>query len=453
MNFNYKYRIYPTGDQLEMLRRLTRITRVIWSDSVRMVKEHFRANKSHSQAVKKDALSEIGKYWRGYRTAMIEQQDLTLIPPHYEYYFPCNDHTDFLIPDIVLLQSETISQIMKDLNLAYNAAFRRWWEIRKFDQRDKKGRPLSPGWPKRKKVGDEPGIYIRTRGKAAADYPGLQEIKDKHACFDMPNVGTLKIRLHRPMPPDAEITGYRVIKEARDEWYIVFNLKTNRHRDLPPLFEGMVGIDVGLVEVLALSDGQPGDYPHPHWYDEAQAKRRRLSRKADRQRRANNPDNFNEKGEVRKGVRLQWHISKRAEQTNRSIAKLEAHIGRQRRHYWQCGTDDLTRRYDVIVLEDFRGKVSFMKNLKRLTRFAADAGLGIFYQLLESKAAERGTTLVWVDPRYTSQTCSACGHVHKDNRKTRDIFECVVCGYVDHADFNAAKTILERGLEQMRVMG
>ena len=54
--------------------------------------------------------------------------------------------------------------------------------------------------------------------------------------------------------------------------------------------------------------------------------------------------------------------------------------------------------------------------------------------------------LLKVPPQYTSQTCSKCGHVHKDNRKGRQ-FKCLSCGHTDHADINAAINILMRAFE------
>jgi transposase len=49
--------------------------------------------------------------------------------------------------------------------------------------------------------------------------------------------------------------------------------------------------------------------------------------------------------------------------------------------------------------------------------------------------------VVKVNPAYTSQCCSACGHVAKDNRESQAVFLCVACGYTGNADVNAAINI------------
>ena len=53
--------------------------------------------------------------------------------------------------------------------------------------------------------------------------------------------------------------------------------------------------------------------------------------------------------------------------------------------------------------------------------------------------------LIEVNPRYTSQMCSCCGHVAKENRQSQAIFKCQVCGYETNADVNAAKNIITVG--------
>lgn len=60
------------------------------------------------------------------------------------------------------------------------------------------------------------------------------------------------------------------------------------------------------------------------------------------------------------------------------------------------------------------------------------------------KAQRAGVPVLWVDARYTSCTCPACGHVDKANRKTQSEFQCVHCGYAEHADVVGAINIATR---------
>ena len=68
------------------------------------------------------------------------------------------------------------------------------------------------------------------------------------------------------------------------------------------------------------------------------------------------------------------------------------------------------------------------------------------YEYVEYKAEEHGIDVEQVAPENTSRRCSDCGFTHPDNRDGED-FECLKCGYENHADYNAAKNI---GLRYLR---
>lgn len=86
-------------------------------------------------------------------------------------------------------------------------------------------------------------------------------------------------------------------------------------------------------------------------------------------------------------------------------------------------------------------------NLEKLTKEGFDNRLlagWSYYELqtmIKYKADREGIEVRFVDPAYTSQTCSKCGHVHQDNRKTQAKFECIECGFTLNADHNAAINI------------
>jgi transposase len=57
------------------------------------------------------------------------------------------------------------------------------------------------------------------------------------------------------------------------------------------------------------------------------------------------------------------------------------------------------------------------------------------------KAQRVCVSVGFVDPAYTSQRCSACGHAERRNRKSQAEFCCVVCQFATSADYNAALNI------------
>ena len=83
-----------------------------------------------------------------------------------------------------------------------------------------------------------------------------------------------------------------------------------------------------------------------------------------------------------------------------------------------------------------------------LNREILERGWGELRRQLAYTTAWYGATLVEVDPRNTSQTCSVCGSVDPASRETQARFRCTACGRSDNADVNAARVILARALER-----
>jgi len=86
-----------------------------------------------------------------------------------------------------------------------------------------------------------------------------------------------------------------------------------------------------------------------------------------------------------------------------------------------------------------------VKGKSALNRSILDQSWGEFFRQLEYKLEWLGGKFIKVNPKYTSQRCSECAHVAKENRKSQAYFECVGCGYKENADVNAAKNILAAG--------
>lgn len=94
-----------------------------------------------------------------------------------------------------------------------------------------------------------------------------------------------------------------------------------------------------------------------------------------------------------------------------------------------------------------------MENLKGITDTVDSAPFlknWSYYDLqqkIEYKAKEHGIKVVYVEPAYTSQRCSVCGYIHKDNHLTRERFICGHCGYQALHDFNASQNISIKAID------
>ena len=73
-----------------------------------------------------------------------------------------------------------------------------------------------------------------------------------------------------------------------------------------------------------------------------------------------------------------------------------------------------------------------------LNREILRSGWGLLVRRLEDTAAGRVEKIC---PAFTSQRCSACGHIAVGSRESQALFRCVACGYACNADVNAARNI------------
>ena len=118
---------------------------------------------------------------------------------------------------------------------------------------------------------------------------------------------------------------------------------------------------------------------------------------------------------------------------------------------WRKAGRDEGFRFDVIRVEDLK-----IRNMTRsakgtverpgrgvrakagLNRGISRSGWGLLVRRLEDKAPGR---VEKINPAFTSQRCSACGHVDGRSRESQARFRCTACGYAGNADVNAARNI------------
>jgi hypothetical protein len=133
--------------------------------------------------------------------------------------------------------------------------------------------------------------------------------------------------------------------------------------------------------------------------------KRRLERKMDRQRRANNPQNYDEKGRVKKG-RLTWKESHQYKATRRRYANAERKLAAYRKSLHGKLANDLMRVGNTIQIE----KASFNGWQKLFGKSVALRAPGLFYEHLKRIVAKTGGTLREVSTYTTklSQYCHGC---------------------------------------------
>lgn len=247
----------------------------------------------------------------------------------------------------------------------------------------------------------------------------------------LPRFGWVRFRWTRSL--GGAIRNATVLRDG-GRWHVSFCVedgeKTAELSGKPP-----VGIDRGVAVAVATSDGWLRDR---RFVTSGEAKRlRRLQQQLARCKRG----------------------SKRRKAVIAKIGRLRAQERTRRTDFCAWTACRLTRDHGLIAIEDLRiGNMTASaagsttepgRNVRQkagANRAILGKGWGLFASALEHKARYTGSTIVRVNPAYTSQTCSACGHVAAESRESQARFRCVACGFQVNADVNAAKNILAAGL-------
>lgn len=177
--------------------------------------------------------------------------------------------------------------------------------------------------------------------------------------------------------------------------------------------------------------------------------------------------------ERRKAIRQRRASRKIKSSRNRrlayqQLAKIDYKIANQRADYQWKVANKLCRLGDVVIFEDLnvRGMMArckpkkcpetgiYLKNnqaqKKGLNRVIADAAWGELKLKTKAVAAKLGLIVTEVDPMFSSQQCSCCGHTDKANRDS-ERFLCIECGYIEDADIQASYNLLDKGLKQLGI--
>ncbi|MFX1282910.1 MAG: RNA-guided endonuclease InsQ/TnpB family protein [Promethearchaeota archaeon] len=139
--------------------------------------------------------------------------------------------------------------------------------------------------------------------------------------------------------------------------------------------------------------------------------------------------------------------------TRSAKRKLKRVCGRERRFMtdenrkiakWICNMP-----YSCIVLENLHGLKQHSKKKKNVPKkLRRQFGNWAYYQLeqfLIERVEKVGKTIMFVNPRHTSQRCSRCGYISKTNRPSSSHFCCRECYFPLHADLNAARNLSDFG--------
>ena len=274
--------------------------------------------------------------------------------------------------------------------------------------------------------------FPRFKKKGVSDsfrYPQGVKLDQGNSRVFLPKLGWLRYRNSRDVLGEVKNA---TISQSGGKWFV--SIQTEREVDQPLPQGCAVGIDMGIARFATLSNGS--------YIDPLNSFKKHQQRLARYQRAMSRKTKFSNN----------WKKAKA------HVQRIHTRIANTRKDFLHKASCQISQNHAMIAIEDLQvrnmsksAKGNSERHGKRvkqksgLNRSILDQGWAEFRRQLEYKTAWNGGFVVAVPPQYTSQTCTYCGHVSKDNRQTQAKFQCVECGFEENADLVGAINILARG--------
>jgi putative transposase len=276
-------------------------------------------------------------------------------------------------------------------------------------------------------------MFPRFKSKGVKDsfrYPQGFKVDEPNSRIYLPKIGWIRYRKSRNIVgTPKQIT----VSLSAGKWYA--SIQTEKEMADPlHTSDSEIGIDMGITNFATFSDGtfvEP-----PNFFRKHEKKLRFHGKSLSRKKKFSN----------------NWRKEKHR------LNRVHNKIRDCRQDFLHKLTTDICKNHASVVMEDLKvrnmsksasGTVDNPgKNVKAksgLNKSILDQGWFEFRRQLEYKLTRRGGKLLLIPAQYTSQQCSNCGHVAKENRKIQANCKCCNCSFEANADHNAAINILAAG--------
>ncbi|MEG5160397.1 transposase [Microcoleus sp. AT3-A2] len=264
------------------------------------------------------------------------------------------------------------------------------------------------GFPRFKKIG----------GMRSFVFPemGVNPVQGERV--KLPKIGWVKFHQSRPIPDGATIKQARIVKKASG-WYVMLTLQWDVSVPMVMPHGEALGIDVGLTNFIATSNGLL--VKRQKFFVDAERKLKLLQQRVSRKKLGSN----------------------NRKKAQKKVAKLHEYIANCRKDWHWKLAHQLCEDAGMIFVEDLN-----LIGLSRamLGKHCLDASWGQFFTILQQTCFKHGVCFQKVSAHKTSQICPNCGVETGKKELSERTHSCSSCGYTTDRDVAAAQVVLIRGL-------
>ena len=243
----------------------------------------------------------------------------------------------------------------------------------------------------------------------------------------LPKIGFVKIKYHRPIPPEYEIKQATIIKNPSGKYYVSVCVEYEYKYSTPILSkDNSIGLDYSSPDFYVDNQGRKPNYP-------------KYFRKAEEK--------------LAKEQRCLSHMiegSKNWEKQRIKVARCYEKVANQRKDWLHKLSTEFANKYDYIFVEDI--DLRAMAGTLKLGKSTNDNGFGYFRTFVEYKMKNRGKIFHKIDKWFpSSKTCHYCGYIKEDLTLNDREWICPNCGELIYRDWNSAINILNQGFKELKI--
>jgi putative transposase len=249
-------------------------------------------------------------------------------------------------------------------------------------------------------------------------FPQLGQNPISNGYVKLPVIGTVKMRQSRNLPDGGVVKQARVVRRVSG-WYVMLSVQWEVSVPQPMPHGESVGVDVGLTNFIATSDGLL--VKRPRFFVDVERKLKLLQQRVKRKRIGSN----------------NW------KKAQKKVASLHEYVANCRKDWHRKLSYQICDNVGMVFVEDLN-LVGLSRGM--LGKHCLDAGFGQFCNILEQTCLKRDVYFQKVDSRKTSQICPSCGVETGKKELSERTHTCSDCGYTTDRDVAAAQVVLRRGL-------